>query len=135
MMRRLDDTILVAPRQIVPADLPDLAGAGIRMVVNNRPDGEEPDQPSSPEIEAAARAAGIAYRHIPVAGGFPSAAVAAMAQALDQGPALLFCRSGTRSTCLWALARASRGGDPDDLIARAAEAGYDLRPLRALLNR
>ncbi|HEX8572038.1 MAG TPA: TIGR01244 family sulfur transferase [Allosphingosinicella sp.] len=134
-MRRLDDSTLVAPRQIFPADLPALAAAGIRLIVNNRPDGEEPGQPASAKIEAAARAAGLDYRHIPVSGGFPAARVEALAEALDHGPVLLFCRSGTRSAWLWALARASRGAQAPALIRQAAEAGYDLRPLEPHLIR
>jgi uncharacterized protein (TIGR01244 family) len=105
------------------------------VIVNNRPDGEEPGQPDSAEIEAAARAAGLDYRHIPIAGGFPAAAVEAVAEALDRGPVLLFCRTGTRSTYAWALARSSRGAAADGLIAAAAGAGYDLRPLGPLLSR
>jgi uncharacterized protein (TIGR01244 family) len=134
-MRRLDDTTLVAPGQIVPADIPALAAQGIRLVVNNRPDGEEPGQPNSVEIEAATRAAGLDYRHIPIAGGFPPERVEAMADALEEGPVLAFCRSGTRSTYLWALARASRGTDAETLLRLAAQAGYDLRPLLPWLNR
>jgi uncharacterized protein (TIGR01244 family) len=134
-MPRLDDWTLVAPRQIFPADIAALAAAGIRLVVNNRPDGEEPGQPTSAAIEAAARAAGLDYRHIPIAGGFPPERVEAMAHALEQGPVLAFCRSGTRSTWLWALARSSRGADPRALIRRAAEAGYDLSPLLPYLSR
>ena len=134
-MRRLDDTASVAPRQIVLADLPGLAAAGIRLLVNNRPDGEEPGQPGSAEIEAAARAAGLDYRHIPIAGGFPADRVEAMARALEQGPVLAFCRSGTRSTWLWALARRSRGTDAETLIGQAAAAGYDLSPLSRHLAR
>ena len=134
-MRRLDETAFVAPGRIAPADMPGLAAAGIRLVVNNRPDGEEPGQPSSAEIEAAARAAGLDYRHIPVAGGFPADRVAAMADALDEGPVLAFCRSGTRSTWLWALARSSRGADGQTLIRQAAQAGYDLSSLARHLTR
>ena len=134
-MRRLDETASVFPRQIVPADLSPLADRGIRLLVNNRPDGEEPGQPASAEIEAAARAAGLDYRHIPISGDFPAIRVEAMAQALEQGPVLAYCRSGTRSTWLWALARASRGAEPERLIRQAAEAGYDLRPLLPLLMR
>ena len=108
-MRALDDRTFVAG-QIAPGDLAGIAAAGIALVVNNRPDGEEPGQPSGAEIEAAARSAGLDYRHIPVAGGFPAEAVEALAAALDEaeGKALLFCRSGARSTHLWALARAGR---------------------------
>lgn len=134
-LKRLDDTASVSGRQIVPADLPGLASLGIRLILNNRPDGEEPGQPSSAEIEAAARAAGLDYRHIPIAGGFPPEAVEAMADALENGPLLAFCRSGTRSTWLWALGRSSRGADPEALIRAAAQAGYDLSPLRLHLRR
>jgi uncharacterized protein (TIGR01244 family) len=134
-MRRLDETTLIATRQLYPADIPVAAASGTRLIVNNRPDGEEPGQPSSAEIEAAARAAGLDYRHIPVAGGFSANRVAAMAEALENGPVLAYCRSGTRSTYLWALARALRGAEADTLVRRAAEAGYDLRPLLPQLTR
>ncbi len=50
------------------------------------------------------------------------------------GPVLAFCRSGTRSCNLWALASASRGGDPDALTAKAAGAGYDIAGIRPLLD-
>src|SRR5687768_13193816 len=120
-MRRLDETTLIATRQLYPADIPVAAAAGTRLIVNNRPDGEEPGQPSSTEIEAAARAAGLDYRHIPVAGGFSADRVAAMAEALENGPVLAYCRSGTRSTYLWALARALRGAEADTLVRQAAE--------------
>jgi uncharacterized protein (TIGR01244 family) len=133
-MHRLDETTFVAARNIVPADIPTVAAQGVRLIVNNRPDGEEPDQPASREIEAAARAAGLDYRHIPVAGRFPPEQVEEMVRALDQGPVLAFCRSGTRSTFLWALARAARGVPAEQSIAAAASAGYDLGPIRALLQ-
>lgn len=134
-MRRLDAATLVAG-QIFPADLPALAAAGVTMIVNNRPDGEEPGQPAASQVEAAARAAGIGYRHIPVAGGINGDDVLAMAEALDAaegGTMLAFCRAGTRSTFLWALARAERGADAEETVAAAAAAGYDLGPIRTLL--
>lgn len=132
-MRRLDQTTFVAVRQLTVGDVDEAAAQGIRMIVNNRPDGEEPGQPSSVEIEAAARAAGLDYRHIPVAGTFPPEQVEAMAQALGEGPVLAFCRSGTRSTFLWALARSARGTPADESVAAAAAAGFDLRPILAWL--
>ena len=134
-MRRLDDRIRVAG-QIAPQEVARLAAEGVTLIVNNRPDEEEPGQPASAEIEAAARAAGIGYRHIPVAGGIAEAQVAAMADALSgaEGEVVAFCRSGTRSTFLWALAEARRGADPDELMLRAAEAGYDLSPIRRWLS-
>jgi uncharacterized protein (TIGR01244 family) len=131
---RLDELVWVSG-QIDPADLPEIKAQGVAVIVNTRPDYEEPGQPMSAEVESAARAAGLAYRHIPVAGGFSQAQVEAMAEALEEGPALAFCRSGTRSTYLWALARASRGADAEALIGRAAEAGYDLGPIASYLRR
>ena len=134
-MHRLDQTMFVFPRQVAAADIEEAAAQGIRLIVNNRPDGEEPGQPSSAELETAARASGVDYRHIPVGGGFTEAQVEKMAQALEQGPILAFCRSGTRSTFLWALARAARGAPAEDSVAAAAAAGYDLGPIRHLLDR
>ncbi len=132
-MRKLDATTFVFVRRLTVGDIDEAATAGIRLIVNNRPDGEEPGQPTSAEIEAAARAAGLGYRHIPVADGFPPEQVEAMAEALEQGPLLAFCRTGTRSTFLWALARSSRGAAAEECAAAAAAAGYDLRPIVALL--
>ncbi len=132
-MRKLDPTTFVAVRQLTVGDIDEAAALGIRLIVNNRPDGEEPGQPASAEIEAAARAAGLDYRHIPVAGGLAPYKIEAMAEALDQGPLLAFCRTGTRSTFLWALARARSGAPAEESIAAAAAAGFDLRPIRGLL--
>jgi uncharacterized protein (TIGR01244 family) len=135
-VRKLDETVLVAG-QIRPGDVATLEGEGVTMIVNNRPDGEEPGQPPGAGIEAVARAAGIEYRHIPVAGGFSKAQVVAMAEALEAsaGKTLAFCRSGTRSTFLWALARAQAGDEPQEIAAKAAAAGYDLTPILRYLQR
>ena len=136
MYRRLDDKVLVAG-QIRPEDLAELAGSGITTIVNNRPDGEEPGQPDSEAIAAAASVAKVSYRHIPVAGGLSPSQVAATAKAIEEAPGmvLLFCRSGTRSTYLWAFARASQGESAEALGAKAAAAGYDLSPLLSHLQR
>lgn len=136
MFRRLDERTLVAG-QIGADDVGRAIALGVTAIVNNRPDGEEPGQPTSAAIEAAARAAGLDYRHIPVAGGFSLDQIEAMKQALDDpaGLTLAFCRSGTRSTYLWALARKAGGGDGAAIVRQAADAGYDLSPLRALLVR
>lgn len=135
MFRKLDDSISVAG-QITPQDITDAAGQGFTFVINNRPDGEQPDQPTSAEMEAAARAAGLGYAAIPIThAGFSEEQVIAMGDALAAapGPVLAFCRSGTRSTLVWALARARAGDDPVELAGKAAGAGYDLSPIRALL--
>jgi uncharacterized protein (TIGR01244 family) len=134
MLRALSDTVLVAARQLRPEDVAAAAADGVAVIVNNRPDGEEPGQPASADIERAARAAGLRYHHIPVAGGIGPDQVAAMAAAMDEGKLLAFCRSGSRSTWLWALAAHGRGADGDTILASAAAAGYDLGPLRAYLG-
>ena len=110
---------------------------GFALVINNRPDGEEAGQPTCAEVAAAAGAAGIAYRAIPVTGGFSRGQLDDMARALAEapGPVLAFCRSGTRSILLWALAQASRGTDPDGIAAAVAAAGYDIAPIRAEIQR
>ncbi len=136
MIRRIDDHVAVAP-QITAAEVAAIAGAGYAEIVNNRPDDEEPGQPSGAEIAAAAQAAGIAYRAIPVThAGFSSNQVESMAAALTAagGPVLAFCRSGTRSAHLWALARARLGDDPAALIGQASAAGYDITGIRAMLD-
>ena len=129
MFVRLTDTVSVAG-QIAPADL---AGAhGFTTVVNNRPDGEEPGQPSGAAMQAAAVGAGLAYFAIPIDhGGFTIEQVDAMVAVLNgaNGPVLAWCRSGTRSANLWALAEARRGGDPDAIVAAAAGGRYDVSAL------
>ena len=122
--------------QIRPDDMAEIAARGITLIVNNRPDFEEPGQPLAAEIAAAAQANGLAYCEIPIAGGISAQQAEAAAGAFDEaeGKTLLFCRSGTRSTWLWALARARRGADAETLIGQAAAAGYDLTSLRDRLK-
>ena len=99
--------VCVAP-QLTPAAMAEAAAAGFKSVVNNRPDFEHgPNQPTSADIEAAARAAGLEYRHLPVDGGYQSpqeiAAFAELLRTLPR-PLLVFCRSGARSTRLFQAA-------------------------------
>lgn len=129
--RPLVDGLAVSP-QIGVADVALLAQQGVRGIINNRPDGEAPDQPASADLAAAASAAGIAYRHVPFAGGaMDPGTVTDFAQALAElpRPVLAFCRSGTRSTTLWALAAAHEGRAIDDILVRARAAGYNLAGL------
>jgi uncharacterized protein (TIGR01244 family) len=136
MFRKLTDNIYASP-QITLEDVAEAAAMGVKLIINNRPEGESDDQVPGAEIEAAARAAGIDYVAIPVThAGFSEPQVVAMAKALDgaDGPVLAYCRSGTRSTLLWALSEASQGGDPDALTNMAAKAGYDVSPVRPLMD-
>jgi uncharacterized protein (TIGR01244 family) len=134
--RRISDSFSAAP-QIAPEDLAAIKERGFTLVVSNRPDGEEPGQPDAETMRKAAETAGLPFRYIPIAGGFPEASIADMARALDEapGPVFAFCRSGTRSTLLWALASASRGASADDVAEAAASAGYDIAPVRAEIER
>lgn len=134
--RKLTENVLVSP-QLALEDVAAAAAAGVAVIVNNRPDGEEPDAPQGDEIEAAAAAAGLNYVAIPVGhAGFSEPQVDAMIAALEQaeGPILAYCRSGTRSTFLWALAAAKQGQAPDTIARTAMQAGYDISPIRAMID-
>ena len=134
--RRLSDTMLASP-QITVADVAAAKDAGVTLIVNNRPEGESDDQTPGTEIEAAARAAGIDYLEIPIGhSGFSHPQVAKLAEALAgaEGTVLGYCRSGTRSTLLWALAKAEMGDDAEALAAAAAQAGYDVAPVRPAMD-
>ena len=136
-IRQINSTVYAAP-QIVPEDVAEAKAIGVKLIINNRPEGEEIGQPDGAEIEAAAKAAGLHYIAIPVThAGFSTPQVDAMRAALDEnegGKTLAFCRSGTRSTLLWALAEAKDGKDPDDIAEAAAAAGYDVAPVSMLLD-
>lgn len=134
--RHLTDDFWASP-QIALEDVGEAKAQGIALIINNRPEGEAADQVPGEVIEAAARAAGIDYRAIPVThAGFSEEQVRAMAAAIGGagGPVLAYCRSGTRSTLLWALAQAATGEAPDTIAAKAASAGYDVAPVRGLVD-
>lgn len=134
MFIRITDHVSVAP-QISPDDVAAAAAQGFRAIVNNRPDGESFDQPAGAEIAAACAAAGLGYVAIPIDHtGFSLDQVSAMAAALGDGPVLAYCRSGTRSCNLWALAAAQQGEDPAAIIAAAGEGGYNVAGLAPLLK-
>jgi uncharacterized protein (TIGR01244 family) len=123
---KLTDTLGVSGQ--ISADLvPQIAAAGYKVLINNRPDGEEPGQPTSAEIAAAAEAAGLEYHHMPVtAMDFPGGDIEQMADFFDdeERPVYAYCRTGTRCTNLWVVSR-----DPDeqdDAAARARGIGFDL---------
>lgn len=108
-VRQVAADVCVAP-QLTPAAMAEAAAAGFKSVVNNRPDFEHgPDQPTNAQIEAAARAAGLEYRYLPVDSAYQSPEeIAAMAKLLAElpRPLLMFCRSGARSTRLFVAATA-----------------------------
>ncbi|WP_260581439.1 TIGR01244 family sulfur transferase [Sphingopyxis sp. PET50] len=134
--RPLTDAYSVAP-QISIEDIAAAKAAGFAMIVNNRPDGEEPSAPQGEAIAHAAAAEGLAYAAIPIGhAGFSHAQIDALDAVLAgaTGPVLAYCRSGTRSTHLWALTRARAGDDVDALCDAAAKAGYDLSGLRPMMD-
>lgn len=134
MIRKLDEKTMVSG-QIQPAEVAGLKDSGVTMIVCNRPDGEEPGQPTAAEIEQAAEEAGLEFRFVPIIRGIGPADVEAMQEALQaaEGKLLAYCRSGNRSALTWAVARREQGAGIEELQQAAAEAGIDLTPVAHLL--
>ena len=122
MSRQLDEKVLVSG-QIRPEDVAALVGEGVTMLVNNRPDGEEPDQPLGMDIEKGARAAGIEYSAIPMQDAIKAA----------KGKVFAFCRTGTRSSLAWALAKSDEGMSREDIERHLSDVGVDPTPIAHLL--
>lgn len=136
MFRSVTNDLMVSP-QIGLDAVAEAKALGVTLIINNRPEGESEDQVPGADIEAAAQAAGLKYVAIPIThSGFSQPQVEAMVAALQgaEGKVLAYCRSGTRSTLLWALAESAQGGDPDSLTNMAAKAGYDVGPVRPLMD-
>jgi uncharacterized protein (TIGR01244 family) len=135
MIRQLDEKTMVSG-QLTPEQVADLKAHGVTLLVNNRPDNEDEGQPMSADFEAAAQAAGMEYRHIPIRYGIGPSDVEAMRNAMHatgDGRLLAFCRSGNRSTLAWAVARAEDGAQPEELHQLAEAAGFNLAPVAHLL--
>jgi uncharacterized protein (TIGR01244 family) len=134
MIRPLDDRTSVSG-QIQPADVAGLKASGISMIICNRPDGEEPGQPTAAEVQDAAEAEGLEFRHVPIIRGIGPADVEAMQEALDAAPGklLAYCRSGNRSALTWAVARRGQGASIEEVRRAVTGAGYDLSPVEHLL--
>lgn len=134
-IKRIDERVSVSP-QIDVEDVARLKAAGFVAIINNRPDGEDATQPPGAVIAEAAAAAGLRYFAIPLGrDGVRDELIEATRQALDSidGPVLAYCRSGTRSTTLWALSQTGREAT-GDVIGKAAGAGYDISHLRGHLD-
>ena len=132
------DQDLAVASQVTPDDIAAAARDGVRTIMNNRPDGEEPGQLTAAQARQAAEKLGLSYVHIPVQTGTITAAdVDAFAKVLKESPkpVLAHCRSGTRCYLLWAATQAIAGKDPAQLVMRAAGDGYDIRVLPDLLRR
>jgi uncharacterized protein (TIGR01244 family) len=129
---------LSAAGKLDRADIEALADAGVKTIINNRPDGEDPGQLPAADAKKLAESRGIAYHHIPfTAATLTKADVDAFAATLAsaKGPIVAHCRSGTRSTLVWSLTRMRQGADPMALIAQAAGNGIDIAVLPALAAR
>lgn len=136
MFTKLDEDIFVSP-QITADQVANAADMGITMIINNRPDGESADQTEGDAIKRAAMKAELDYIAIPIThAGFSAPQVDAMIKALEDndGTILAYCRSGTRSTFLWSLAKAKMGETPAEIARLAGNAGYDTTPVRALIE-
>ncbi|MGE0739827.1 MAG: TIGR01244 family sulfur transferase [Hyphomonadaceae bacterium] len=123
--------------QLSREDIARAAEEGYRTIVINRPQGEDPGQPTDAEVKAAVEAAGMQFRAIQFTGPPPPGAVAATAELLEEapGPVLAYCRTGKRSIMAWAMAQALAGAlRPDEIIALAGKAGYDLEGARGALE-
>ena len=133
MTRELDDKVLVSG-QIRPDEIAALSAEGVTFIINNRPDGEEPNQPLGVEIEKAATAAGMDYRSVPIIRGIGPADADAMRDAIaaSSGKVLAFCRSGTRSALAWALAKNDEGMAREEIERRLISAGVDPTPIAHL---
>lgn len=131
-IKRISPFFSVSP-QLTVQDVGIAATKGFKTIINNRPDGESDDQPTSADIERAARAQGLDYRHIPVIGGkISDSDIAAFSSAKAEviGPVLAFCRSGQRSISLWSLSEADHM-DAGALVLAAEEIGYDISSLKS----
>ncbi|MEI4486300.1 TIGR01244 family sulfur transferase [Frigidibacter sp. MR17.14] len=134
-IRPVIDGFAAAP-QLTLDEVADAAAQGYRTLICNRPDGEEPGQPSADEMRAMAEANGMTFHYLPVfPGSFPPALVTEMRDVMDgaEAPVLAYCRSGTRSTFLWGLSQAGLRPAPE-ILAAGASAGYDLRPIAPALG-
>lgn len=129
---KLNDNVAVSG-QITAENVPQIAAAGYKVLINNRPDGEEGNQPSNAEIAAAASAAGLEYHYMPItAHNFPGPDFELMSDLLDDSerPVLAYCRSGTRCTNLWVASHGA--GSRDEARIHAARLGYDLGMANAM---
>ena len=134
-VKRIDDNFSVSP-QISPEDVTAIKAHGFVAIINNRPDGESPDQPSGATIEKAAHEAGLSYHYIPLGReGVSQDMIEQTKQVLEgsTGPVFAYCRSGTRSTTLWALSQAGKA-PANEIISAAAHAGYDMSHLAGHLS-
>ena len=135
-IRKITDDYSVAP-QILPEDVAEIAAAGFRSLMCNRPDGEEPGQCGYDTLAEAAQAVGLEVRWVPITSGMitPDAMADFEAALADMPkPMLAYCRTGTRCTMLWTIAEFDRLG-ADEILRRTSDAGYDMSGIVGQLAR
>ncbi|RJK98591.1 TIGR01244 family phosphatase [Paracoccus aestuarii] len=132
-LRQLSPTLAVSP-QIQPQDLPALAQAGFKVLVNNRPDDEVGPEIDHDVMAQAAADAGMRYHYLPFhPGQITPQLIAEFGEATaGQAPVIAYCRSGNRCTVLWALNQAGRMPE-EEILQTADQAGYDLTGIRPLI--
>ncbi len=133
-IKKLTQGVSVAG-QIDVCDIDEIKNAGFATIINNRPDGEVSGQPTSEEIKQAAYKAGLSYYYLPLISRnhMSDEIIEQMSEVFEKSdkPILCYCRTGTRSTFLWALANAGKMKRVDIFVA-AADAGYDVSSLKTL---
>lgn len=134
-IRQITPRFFAAP-QISPEDMPQIAAAGFKLVLCNRPDGEVPPSHQADAMQAAAHASGLEFRCRPLTHQTMTPQVIAENKAIIDacdGRVLAYCASGTRTTIAWALGSAAEM-PTDEIISAAAQGGYDLAGLRPMLD-
>lgn len=127
-IKTITDQLSVS-EQILPAQISEIAAAGFKSIICNRPDGEGADQPVFAEIEAQAKIAGLSAVYQPVISGKVSdedaSSFCALMDVLPK-PIIAYCRTGTRSATLWSLAEGARGRPLPEILSAAKAAGFDM---------
>ena len=133
-MKELLGDVFVGP-QLLPEQVKTLREHGIATLMNNRPDMEVSQQPTSDDIAAQAAEHGIGYVHIPMSGGLTPPLIESIVEAYETFPRPIytFCASGTRSTALWCFAHVKALG-VDGVLDSAAQSGYHLEQIRGALT-
>ncbi len=134
-IKKLTDNFSVA-YQIEPCDIKEIKNLGFKAIICNRPDGEAEGQPDMDEIEIEAKKEGLKFYYIPLANRKDiSPQMIEKTQKIiseTKGAILAFCRTGTRSTILWALAQSGKM-KKEEIINAAGKAGYDINSISYLL--
>ena len=133
-LRQLSPDLAVSP-QIGLEDVPLLAEAGFKVLVNNRPDNEVETEIDHNAMAAAAEAAGMTYHYLPFTPGqITPELIEGFGDAISgEKPVIAYCRSGNRCTVLWALDQAGKRSE-QEILQTAAEAGYDLSGVVLLMR-